>query len=472
MRDVYTALISGACLGLRLFDVAVFPIQMEPLPFRRRAGWILFGLLMILCPLWGYPAFASSVKKPIKMEKLIPSNFLDWGKAESGYAVVVDKSRQKIMLYRGDKLFVPEKVYDCSTGENEGPKSKKNDRKTPEGIYFFTNNVEKKYLSPVYGARALPIDYPNLVDRKEGNGGYGIWFHGTNKPLKPKDTNGCIVLDNEDIEEMASLITLFETPIIISSGIEWVPPSELQKEASKIKEIIEGWRRSWQGKNIDTYMSFYNQRFTSSGKDWHEWRNHKFRLAKKYPWIDVDIRDIRLLSNDGVVLATFKQTYRSPAFESRGTKKLYFTKNSDQWKIIAEFFRGDERVMTVKKPVLFSREEVEDFIHLWKNSWEGQDLERYISCYDRGFTSRNMDIGAWEKHKQRLNGKYQSIQVEISGLKIKRLTDDTAEVRFTQDYEADGYRDLGIKKMLLIKEGKEWKIKKEDWTPIRRKSRR
>lgn len=422
---------------------------------------------------WGDPASASSVKKPIKMEKLIPANLLDWGMGDSEYAVLVDKSLQKIMVYRGDKPFAPEKVYECSTGENDGPKSRKDDRKTPEGIYFFTNNVEKKYLSPIYGARALPIDYPNLVDRKEGNSGYGIWFHGTNKPLKPKDTNGCIVLDNEDIEEIASVITLFETPIIISSRIEWVPPSELEKEAKKIKEIIERWRHSWQEKDIDTYMSFYNRRFTSSGKTWHAWKDFKVRLAKKYRWIDVDIGDIRLLSNDGVVLATFKQTYRSPGLESRGTKKLYFTKNSNQWKIIAEYFRGDEKArVPAKKPVLFSREEIEDFIHLWKDSWEGKDLKRYISCYDTDFKSRDMDLSAWEKHKQRLNRKYHAIQVKISGLKIKRLTNNTAEVRFTQDYRADEYGDLGVKKMLLVKEGKEWKIKTEDWTPIKRKSRR
>ena len=441
--------------------------------FRTPAEFLIFCLFIILSTLGGYSASASSVKQPIKVRKLVPANLLEWGKGDSEYAILVDKSRQKIMVYRSNYLFAPEKVYKCSTGENDGPKSKKNDRRTPEGIYFFTNNVEKKYLSPIYGSRALPIDYPNLIDEKEGNSGYGIWLHGTNKPLKPKDTNGCIVLDNEDIEEMSSVIKLFETPIIISSRIKLVPPSELEKEANKIKRIIEKWRSSWQGKDIETYMSLYNRKFTSGVKNWHAWRDYKSRLAQKYKWINVKIDNLRLLSNDGVILAIFKQAYSTPSFESRGMKRLYFTKNSNEWKITGEFFRGAEKaIVPVKKPVLFSRREVEDFIHLWKDSWETKDLERYIFCYDTDFKSRNMDLSAWKNHRSRLNQKYQSLDIQISHLKIKRLTDKTVEVRFTQDYRADGYRDLGVKKMLLVKEGKEWKIKTEDWSPIKRKSRR
>ena len=32
-----------------------------------------------------------------------------------------------------------------------------------------------------------------------------------------------------------------------------------------------------------------------------------------------------------------------------------------------------------------------------------------------------------------------------------------------QDYRADGYRDYGVKKIVLVKKGDDWKIKKEEW---------
>ncbi|MBN1625760.1 MAG: L,D-transpeptidase, partial [Deltaproteobacteria bacterium] len=103
----------------------------------------------------------------------MPSNFLKWGKWGSDYAVLVDKSNQKVMLYKSDNLFEPEKVYQCSTGENGGPKNIINDKKTPEGIYYFINTYTRESLAPIYGSMALPLDYPNIFDVKEGRNGYG-----------------------------------------------------------------------------------------------------------------------------------------------------------------------------------------------------------------------------------------------------------------------------------------------------------
>ncbi len=432
---------------------------------------LFFVLLFSLISLWDLPASASRVKKPINKQRLIPANFLEWGKDETNYAVLVDKSLQKVMIYRGDNLFAPEKVYYSSTGENDGAKDEVNDRKTPEGIYFFINNFEKKYLSPIYGSRALPIDYPNIVDKKNGKKGYGIWFHGTNKPLKPKDTNGCIALENNDIEEIASLVTLFKTPVIISSQIKMAPPDVLKEKAEKIKKIIESWRRAWEGKDIESYMSFYNRRFTSGSKNLKMWERYKTRLAKKYKYIHVDIEDLTILENDGIILAIFKQTYRTPSFQSRGIKRLYFTKNSKQWKIIGEEFKGAEKQrIPAEKPVIFTRREVEDFIYAWKHSWETKDLAEYISCYAPDFTSRGMNLNSWKRHRDRLNKKYKSVHVTISDLRINRVSDRNARVRFTQSYKADSYKDLGIKKIVLVRKGGDWKIKEEEWTPIRKRS--
>ena len=123
--------------------------------------------------------------------------------------------------------------------------------------------------------RAFPIAYPNSLDNRAGRNGYGIWFHGLIKPLKPQDTNGCIALDNRNIDELASYIKLNETPTIITSKIEWVAPKNLKKEKEELENIIETWRRSWERKEIDRYISLYSSRFTSGGKNWRQWKNYK-----------------------------------------------------------------------------------------------------------------------------------------------------------------------------------------------------
>ena len=124
-------------------------MQKRSLFSRIKSGSLFIVLLSLIFTVWASPAFACSAKQSISKKRLVPAPLLRWPGNSPEYAVLVDKSAQKVLLYNRDNLLSPEKVYDCSTGENDGPKSKKNDRKTPEGIYFFTKSYIKRNLSPI-----------------------------------------------------------------------------------------------------------------------------------------------------------------------------------------------------------------------------------------------------------------------------------------------------------------------------------
>jgi len=411
---------------------------------------------------------AELIKKQIDpAARLVPAPLLKWPEQGPQYAVLVDKSLQKVFVYHRDNLFEPVRTFNCSTGENDGPKSRRNDRKTPEGIYVFIKSYEERFLAPIYGVMAFPINYPNEIDKKEGRDGYGIWFHGTNKPLLPRDTNGCIVLENEDIEALASFIQLGDTPVIISQVIEMLEPDTVKTEATALELLIEAWRAAWEEEEIETYMSFYNPRFNSSGKDWDEWKAYKVRLADKYKDIHVKVNNLRLLKNDGLVLAKFEQVYETPTFYSRGEKRLFFRQNSKEWKIVGEFFKGAEvKTMVAKKPLPSPSVEIRAMIQSWEKAWEEQDLNAYIAHYDSRFQSGKMDLAAWKRHKKELNQKYTYIEVGVRDLKIEETSSRTATVHFKQSYRADKYEDFGLKHILLVKRGNHWKIKKEEWEPL------
>jgi len=429
-------------------------------------------LILLLILQWTNSSTASPGKPTKKERKLVPASLLYWPEEGSEYAVLVDKSAQKVFLYRWDNLFAPVKVYNASTGENNGPKSRRNDKKTPEGVYFFTDSYERSELAPRYGTRALPIDYPNPIDKKTGRDGYGIWFHGLNKPLKPKDTNGCIALDNRNIDELATLIQLNDTPIIISSRIEMVSPVAQEKEKKQLLKVIEDWRRAWERKEIDQYMSFYGPRFRSDGKNWEQWKQYKALVANKYNQITVKIENLRLLKNDGIVLAKFDQRYSTERLESKGEKRLYLQQNSTEWKIVGEFFQKEKvRRFEPEKPYASSLEDITKFISSWKKAWEEKDLQTYMLCYDAGFRSRGMDLEAWKEHRQRLNERYHSVKVEVMDMSIVQVSKWTAKVTFKQNYQADEYQDFGLKNLLLVKRGEHWKIKEEEWHQLIQKSR-
>ena len=420
----------------------------------------------------GQPSQVRPMQSSEKSPKLVPAFLLKWPEQGSPYAVLVDKSKQEVLLYHRDNPFQPLKTYPASTGENDGPKAKMNDRKTPEGIYFFSDSFVDRELAPIYGVRAFPIDYPNPIDKTKGKGGYGIWFHGLNKPLKPTDTNGCIALDNPNIDELASYITIDETPIIISQQVTMVDYEDMKKEARELEGIIENWRKAWAGKEIDRYMSFYTASFASENKNREQYRVYKARLARTYKRIEVKINNLRLVRNDGLVVATFDQDYLTERLRSRGKKKLYLEQNSKQWKITREVFTSVEKKwLYPPKPPLFNPQEIRDLIYAWKAAWEQEDLKTYIAFYDSNFRSRGMDLKAWKKHRDSLNGKYHTIQVDVQDLIIVPGQSDMVKVSFKQNYQADGYHDFGLKKMKLIKKGKHWKIKSEEWLPMDRKSR-
>jgi murein L,D-transpeptidase YafK len=273
------------------------------------------------------------VPEPVK----VPASMLYIGEQAPSYAFLVDKSAQRLHLYRqeadGPKLV---KTFVCATGENSGGKKSRGDKRTPEGVYFFTRVIESKNLSSIYGIRAFPMDYPNLFDRMDYLRGDGIWLHGTDKPLTPYSTNGCIVLDNRDVAELSQYLRLRQTPIIIEEKILYTTLKELNEERERFRAYLAEWKRSWETKQLDEYMSFYSKDFQSKGLNWKSWRDYKYRLIQQYKNIQITIDPPTILKHNRNVVAAFFQSYRSDHYFNEGTKRLYFTPEGNDWKIIGE----------------------------------------------------------------------------------------------------------------------------------------
>jgi ketosteroid isomerase-like protein len=219
-------------------------------------------------------------------------------------------------------------------------------------------------------------------------------------------------------------------------------------------------------------MSFYSPRFSSDGKNREQWKTYKTLVANQYNQITVKIENLRLLKSEGIVLAKFDQRYSTERLQSQGEKRLYLQQNSTEWKIVGEFFQKEKvRRFAPKKPYPTSLDDIKRFISSWKKAWEEKDLETYMVHYDARFRSRGMDLEAWKKHRQRLNRKHRSVEVDVRDLSIVQVSDRTAKVSFKQNYRADEYHDFGLKNLLLVKKGEHWKIKEEKWNQLSRRSR-
>jgi len=425
-------------------------------------------LLLALFPQIAGAALTKPVALGAKVKDLVPDPLLYFSLKSPHYVLLVEKSTQKAYLYQSSNLDRPPRVYSCSTGENAGPKFDRDDKRTPEGVYFITNSFKQKDLAPIYGAAAFPIDYPSPRDRTLGRKGYGIWIHGTNQTLKPRDTNGCIVFRNEDIIELSAYLSERHTPVIITQRINFVEKKELQKQRAELKGFIMGWLEAWREGNIDLYMSCYPKEFKAGGKNWHQWRAHKRRLTRKYGKMDITVDNLEILRENGTALAKFDQVYRANGFFSVGEKRLYLQKKSPEWGIVNEFFKKRKQYAK-KAPSRPRREEeilsIKRLISNWQRAWQEKDLERYMAHYSEDFLSLGLDRKGWRRHKSEVNERRGQIKVTISNLKIRLLSTGRATVHFDQEYRSDRYHDKGRKTIKLIKRDGRWKIRREIWVP-------
>jgi murein L,D-transpeptidase YafK len=271
-------------------------------------------------------------------EPLYPQALMNWMVDGSFHALIVDKSQQRLSVWRiqnGEPSVV--ESFRCSTGENDGDKWVRGDMKTPEGVYFFCSVIDGRTLPAKYGSWAFTTDYPNFVDRRHGKSGDGIWLHGRDKPLNGKpDSNGCIALENHDLVRVSQYVKLQSTPLIVVNRLIMAPQSAIIEQERKLRDFIEAWRRSWESRDADFLMSHYSMNFQSAWLDFKAWKEKKRKLSQRYRTIKVQLGNVFLYRQNGIITAIFPQVYNSDGFRSTGIKVLYITELKEKFGIYAE----------------------------------------------------------------------------------------------------------------------------------------
>ena len=96
--------------------------------------------------------------------------------------------------------------------------------------------------------------------------------------------------------------------------------------------------------------------------------------------------------------------------------------------------------------------EIRRMVMQWVEAWSRRDAAAYLSFYAADFNlPEGMQRVDWEAQRQSRLRKYRSIEVTLKNLKISYPGGDTANVRFTQDFQADSYTENGTQKELRLK---------------------
>ncbi len=257
--------------------------------------------------------------------------------------LLVDKSRLRADLKtwpadfrQAENLF----SFRIAVGKEEGDKQVEGDNRTPEGIYFAQRIIDGRSLPDRYGPYAIPIDFPNPIDKIWGKTGYGIWLHGVEKDARVEEakvTEGCVAFYNSDIQSLVDWLRPFHSVVVIAKDAAEVNRPE---DIEQVRQLTRSWYESWGQRQHQSYVGYYSDKFKLRGMDLAAFSDYKKRVFNKYDKMEVKIENLRVFTHNRYAVSVMNQYFNGDdRYVSNGRKILYWHKGSDGgWKISHEEF--------------------------------------------------------------------------------------------------------------------------------------
>lgn len=259
------------------------------------------------------------------------------------YVIVVDAKFSRLFVFE-NRNGVPVLIKDfyASYGRGGTEKRKQGDLKTPLGVYFVTDRFLDERLPERYGSGALPINYPNAWDSRNGYTGNGIWLHGSpvdtySRP--PKASEGCISLTNPDFIDLDKLVNIKNTPVLIGSDMKWIDQKAWVAQQKEIQQYVEKWRVDWESQEHSRYITNYSKQYRDDSRDFSSFSEYKQRVNASKRFIKVDLKDVSLFrypNDPNLMVVTFNQDYQSDNYQGESIKRQYWVKEEGRWKIAYE----------------------------------------------------------------------------------------------------------------------------------------
>jgi murein L,D-transpeptidase YafK len=420
------------------------------------------------------------------------------GKVSDSRFVVVDKSRQRVMVFRYLGDLELEYEYPCSTGSRPGHKQKEGDERTPEGIYYTTHRYKDNKVT-IFGDQAIHLNFPNPFDKVQGHSGNGIYIHGTNQQLKPRSSNGCIVMRNQDLAVVAPLIKEQLTPVVVVQSFNL---ADLKKRVRSCNYLLdlEKWVKDFNPVEDDPSLALRKGNLPNLPGKLASLAPNLANLGKNRS-IDLSTKGMMLLGLGSQWILVADQAIKKPRRKQILVTRRFFLNGDDpasaralkgDW-VVSDLIQAKRLISLAPKeiamakakppkphkpafapkpaapkpePKAVAKDEINRMLKSWMRSWQAKKLNYYMSHYARDFKSGDTTRADWKKRKRYLNNVYKVIRVRAKNLKITILDPARARVEFIQLYSSDWHKDKGLKKLELVHRRGKWLIKSETWTKI------
>lgn len=275
-------------------------------------------------------------------EGAIPSQFVALSPLNR-HAIAIDASRSRLYLFENSK-GQPKLIgdYYISVGLLGVEKFVEGDKRTPLGVYFITSSLDPNSLPDLYGAGALPLNYPNPLDVQRGKTGSGIWLHGTPREQfvrAPQASDGCVVMSNQDLRLLLSTVSIRTTPVVIARELQWVKSEQLAADHTGFESTLKAWQTAKAEGQLETFKRFYSTSFSTedggSSKSWQRIESDLRRQVRQSGAIELkDLSILHWQDEQETMVVTFGEI---PPGQRRGvTRRQYWVREGQDWKIFYE----------------------------------------------------------------------------------------------------------------------------------------
>lgn len=293
--------------------------------------------------------------------------------------MAVDMGRQRAYVLRHkDAEFRKIKDMPCTTGMRGGGKLLEGDRKTPEGVYFLEGKATGGLDFDRFGNTAFPLNYPNPVDRIQGKTGNGIMIHGRGRSFGPRQTLGCVVLENGDVDTLDRHVRIHTTPVVIAESVN------LAGKAGPPPEIALGtwgWIKARERRENAFFEIYDPVRFEkSSNTSFARFRENVLRQFSSARWVDIRIEDLQVIPGPDYMVSVFAE--RTFPRGEQGWRRLYWMRQVELWKIVGEEWIP-QRVGGTPDYAALVDGEIRKRLGECARAWDAGDVKTLLLAYDR-----------------------------------------------------------------------------------------
>jgi len=154
------------------------------------------------------------------------------------------------------------KTYPCIVDTDNGKLQKNGLFGHTGGSLFFQRLIAGESQSNDYSYGTFVLSNHNNPAKKQEKNGNEVRLHGYDADkIQGKNipsAEDSIVVENKVLKEIAPLLKINGTPIIIVNRMEAAGKVEPEASSKELADFLDTWRKSWESKDTREYLSFYS----------------------------------------------------------------------------------------------------------------------------------------------------------------------------------------------------------------------